>query len=124
MPENYVSVQSDKGGVYIAEDVIAAMVSASVSGVEGVAGLSNTTGSELADLLGVKSISRGVKISTRGDTTVIDILMLVRYGYNVTETARKLQNAVAAQLEAVTGIKTQINVHVTGISFEKAEIKK
>ncbi len=123
MPDNYVTSQTEKGGVFIAEDVISLIVSAALSEVEGVAGLSNAIGTDIAEFLGLKSVARGVKVSSQDGCTTVEILLMVRYGYSVAVVARKVQDAVSASLEAMTGMKAVVNVHVTGISFEKAEIK-
>ena len=53
MPESYVTNQTEKGNISISEDVITVMVNAAVSEIEGVAGLTNPTSSDIAELLGV-----------------------------------------------------------------------
>ena len=123
MPENYVTSQDERGSVCISEDVIAVMVTAAVAEIEGVAGFSNAIGADIADFLGRKSTVRGVRVSTENGAAVLDVLVMVRYGYNVAEVARKVQAEVAANLEAMTGLKVRVNVHVTGISFEKTDMK-
>ena len=125
MPENYVSNQTEKGNVSIAEDVICVMVSAAMAEVEGVAGASGSAAvaNDIADFLGIKSSGKNIKISSKDGKTVVDIVLLVRYGYNVTSVAKKVQESVYASLEAMTGMDMAVNVHVAGIAFEKAEKK-
>ena len=53
----------------------------------------------------------------------VDVVILVRFGYKVAQVAEQVQQHVIASMDAITGIKSVVNVHVTGISFEKAEIK-
>ena len=48
---------------------------------------------------------------------------MVRYGYAVTVVAKKVQEAVAEAVEDMGGLKARVNVHVTGISFDKTDIK-
>ena len=62
MGENYITCREEKGSINISEDVIISMVRSVLSEVEGVAGLSNTAGAELAELIGLKSVSKGVKV--------------------------------------------------------------
>lgn len=38
MPENYITCQDEKGSINISEDVVAAMVRAAITEVDGVAG--------------------------------------------------------------------------------------
>jgi len=119
MPENYITTAGDKGSINISEDVIAVMVSVAVSEVEDVAGMANTAGKELAELLGLKSVSKGVKISFTEEGVTVDVIILVRYGNSVVDTAKKVQDKVCAAVESMTGMRTTVNVHVAGVSFDK-----
>ena len=124
MPENYLTRETEKGNISVSEDVIIVMVTAAVSEIEGVAGLSSAPGNDIAEFLGLKNnATKGNKISSENDEAVIDVLILVRYGYGVTVVAKKVQEKVAASVEAMTGLKTRVNVHVTGISFDKTDMK-
>ena len=123
MPENYVTSQGEKGSVSISEDVIAVMVSAAISEIEGVAGFSNAIGVDIAELLSRKGANRGVRLSADNDVAVLDVMVMVRYGYNVAEVARKVQTEVASNLEAMAGMRVRVNVHVTGVSFDKTDMK-
>ena len=49
---------------------------------------------------------------------VVDVYLMVRYGYAIPETARKVQDSVGAAVSAMTGYNVHaVNVHVGGISF-------
>ena len=52
MPENYITCQDEKGSINISEDVVAAMVRAAITEVDGVAGIATSAGTEMAELLG------------------------------------------------------------------------
>lgn len=123
MPENYVTSQDERGSVSISEDVIAVMVTAAIAEIDGVAGFSNAIGADIAEFLNRKGTTRGVKVSNEETGAVLDVMVMVRYGYNVADVAAKVQTEVAANLEAMTGLKVRVNVHVTGISFEKTDVK-
>ena len=122
MPENYITSQTEKGNISISEDVIHVMVNAAVSEIEGVAGLSSVPGADIAEFLGIKSASTppSVKISAENGPAIIDILIMVR---GVTVVAKKVQDLVAASVEDMTGLKTSVNVHITGIAFDKTDMK-
>ena len=62
MPENYITCQDEKGSINISEDVVAAMVRAAITEVDGVAGIATSAGTELAELLGIKSAAKGIKV--------------------------------------------------------------
>jgi len=124
MPENYVTNQTEKGSISVSEDVICVMVTAAISEIEGVAGLSNVTSNDIAEFLGLKNTpNRGIKVSSEDGLAVIDVLIMVRYGFAVTVVAKKVQERVAAAVEDMGGLKTRVNVHVTGIAFDKTDMK-
>lgn len=120
MADNYMTTATEKGNISIAEDVIAAMVSAAMAEVEGVAGLSNTVGNDIFDFIGKRTLTKGVKVSVDGDVTTIDVLIVVTFGSVVTEVAKNVQSAVANALESMAGISPNVNVHVSGVSFKSS----
>ena len=50
MGESYITCREENGSINISEDVVASMVRAAVTEIDGVAGLSNTAGGEIAEL--------------------------------------------------------------------------
>lgn len=123
MSDSYVTNQTEKGNISISEDVIVVMVNAAVSEIEGVAGLTNPTSTDIAEFLGIKNAPKGIRISNENGELTVDLVILVRYGFGVTVVAKKVQEQVAASVESMTGLKVKVNVHVTGISFDKTDMK-
>ena len=120
MPDNYIICQDEKGVIHISEDVVLSMVRAAVSEVDGVAGLSNTAGAEIAELIGIKTLTKGVKVQFEEEHITVDVIITVAYGSNVVNVARNVQDKVMTAVQAATGIEqAQVNVHVSGIAFEK-----
>ena len=77
MSDNYITCQEENGSINISEEVISSMVRTAISEVEGVAGLANTAGAELAELIGLKTVSRGVKIQVVEKHLVVDAFISV-----------------------------------------------
>ena len=123
MSDSYVTNQTEKGNISISEDVIVVMVNAAVSEIDGVAGLTNPTSTDIAEFLGIKNAPKGIRISMENGEVNVDLVILVRYGFGVTVVAKKVQEQVAASVESMTGLKVKVNVHVTGISFDKTDMK-
>ena len=119
MAENYITKQEEKGTVNISEDVVAVMVAAAVQEVEGVASLGSPSTPELMELFGRKNPVKGLKIRFIDEKITIDVLINVRASGSVTDTAVRVQDAVCGEVESITGMNTVVNVHVTGISFDK-----
>ena len=91
MPENYITCQDEKGSINISEDVVAAMVRAAITEVDGVAGVATSTGTELAELLGIKSAAKGIKVQIVDGTMTVDTIITVRYGCSVVAVAKGRQ---------------------------------
>ena len=104
MPENYITCQDEKGSINISEDVVAAMVRAAITEVDGVAGIATSAGTELAELLGIKSAAKGIKVQIVDGTMTVDTIITVRYGCSVVAVARAVQESVTSAVESMTGI--------------------
>ncbi len=115
----YITKHADKGSINISEDVVAVMVSAAVLEVEGVAGFGNATTPELVELFGRKAPQKGLKIRFIDDKVTIDVIVNVRLGGSITDVALRVQEAVCREVESVTGMSAVVNVHVTGVAFDK-----
>ena len=120
MGENYITCQGEHGSINISEDVLYSMVRAAVGEIDGIAALTNNAGAELAELLGIKNVGRGVKIQIQDGQITVDIIIMVRYGSNIVGVAQQVQDAVTAAVESMTGMGSPVvNVHVSGVAFDK-----
>ena len=109
--KDYMTHPDEMGCIHISEDVLATISAGAAAEVEGVSGLMN--------LAAKKTAARGVRLSVADNAAVIDLYVMVRYGYPIPEVAEKIQNAVASAVEAMTGFAVKsVNVHVGGVSFE------
>ena len=121
MPDNYMTTVTEKGTINIAEDVIDVMVAAAIAEVDGVVDVANTVGNEILDLIGMRTLSKGVKVSFEGEAISIDVLIMVAFGCVVSEVARNVHLAILNALESMTGQTAKVNVHVSGVSFPKSK---
>ncbi len=120
MGETYITCREENGSINISEEVISSMVRTAVLEIEGVAGLSNTAGAEIAELIGIKSVAKGVKVQFDSDKILVDTIITVTYGSKIVEVARNVQEKVMNVIQSTTGIENAVvNVHVSGIAFEK-----
>lgn len=120
MADNYITCRETKGSINISEEVISSLVRAAIVEVEGVAGLSNTAGAEIAELIGIKTLTKGVKVRFVDGVIIVDAIITVCYGRNIVNIAKNVQEKVQILLISTTGIeKAQVNVHVAGVAFEK-----
>ncbi len=113
---DYLTHNEENGTVNIAEDVVAAIVADAVKQVEGVGAMSQNVTEQLS---GKKAV-RGVLVEKIGDAVVIDLYLMARYGFAIPEVAEKVQENVSNAVGGMTGFSVkEVNVHVSGISFNE-----
>ncbi|MBR6738476.1 MAG: Asp23/Gls24 family envelope stress response protein [Oscillospiraceae bacterium] len=116
----YLTHTEQDDSISISDDVLVAIASKAVSEVEGVGSLMNQTMTEqLTEQIMRKKIGRGVRVESMDGEIVLNVYIMVRYGYAIPEVAEKVQQAVAAAIAAMTNFKVSaVNVHVGGVSFD------
>lgn len=118
MGDNYITCRESNGSINISEDVISSMVRSAALEVEGVAALANTAGTEIAELVGIKTLTKGVKVQFVDGKVQVDCIITIAYGSNIVKVARAVQEKVLAAVQTTTGLENvEVNVHVTGIAF-------
>ena len=123
MPEqNYIVRETAEGSVNISEEVLATIAAQAVREVDGVGGFATTLGGEIAERLGKRAPSRGVKLAIEGEEVTVDTFILIKYGSVIGDVSRAVQDAVTSGIEAMTGITVKaVNITVCGVAFEKTK---
>lgn len=121
--KEYLSCPDQLGRIHISEDVLAVSAAVAVLEAEGVGALAGNLGSDVAGMLaGRKNLSRGVRVALENNAVSVDVSLLVKYGSNVQDTARTVQNAVATAIENASGFTVErVDVHVVGVAFPAAK---
>ena len=123
MAENkeYYTQEMENGSIQISEDVVASVTGMAVLEVEGVCGLSSSIGTDIAEILGMKTLSKGVRLSTTETGALrIDCDVVSKFGQNIFELAKNVQENVKSSVESVTGLRVaEVNVTVCGIALPK-----
>lgn len=123
MAENkeYFTQEMENGSIQISEDVVASVTGMAVLEVEGVCGLSSSIGTDIAEMLGMKTLSKGVRLSTTETGALrIDCDVVSKFGQNIFELAKNVQENVKSSVESVTGLSVaEVNVTVCGIALPK-----
>lgn len=102
----------------ISEETLAIIVGMAVNDIEGVAGMSTTITEELAEVFGKKSESKGIKVDMSDDGLVINLSIIVKFGYRIPDIAWNIQEKVRNDVLAMTEYKVDsINVYVQAIDF-------
>lgn len=109
----YVSRSDELGNIHISEEVLAVIAAAAALEVEGVGGLAANLGTDLAELLGKKNLSRGIRLQVEEENVTVEVAILVKYGYTIPDVGHAVQEAVAGSIEATSGLTVAaVNVSV------------
>lgn len=117
----YVLQEDDGIGVVkIADDVVAIIAGLAATEVEGVVSMAGNITNELMSKMGVKKLSKGVKVDVIGKNVKIDLALVLQYGYNIPAVSQKVQQKVKSTVENMTGLNaTDVNVRIAGVEMVK-----
>jgi uncharacterized alkaline shock family protein YloU len=118
------SIVEDYGTVKISEEVVAIIAGIAATDVPGVAGMSGGIAGGIAEILGRKNLSKGVKVEVGEKEAAIDLYIIVEFGARIPQVAWDIQEKVKTEVQSMTGLNVvEVNIHVQGVNFDK-EIKK
>lgn len=113
------------GGIRIADDVVGVIAGMAATEVPGVAGMSGGIGGGIAEMLGRKNLSKGVKVEVGEKEAAIDLFVIVEFGVRIPDVASQIQMNVKRAIEGMTGLSVvEVNVHVQGVTFASNEPKE
>ncbi|HED24347.1 MAG TPA: Asp23/Gls24 family envelope stress response protein [Firmicutes bacterium] len=113
---------SELGAVRIADEVVSIIAGIAAADIEGVASMSGGIGGGIAEVLGRRNLSKGVKVDVGEEEAKIDIFIIVEYGVRIPDVAWDIQESVKKALETMTGLRvSQVNIHVQGVQFPEEE---
>ncbi|MHB1421543.1 MAG: Asp23/Gls24 family envelope stress response protein, partial [Bacillota bacterium] len=93
--------------------------------IEGVAGMSGGIAGGIAEMLGRKNLTKGVKVEVGEKETAIDLFIVVEFGVRIPDVALNVQENVKKAVESMTGLNTvEVNVHVQGVVFSHESVEE
>ena len=121
---NIYTIQNDagKGEVKIADEVVAIIAALAATEVEGVASMAGNITNELISRLGMKNLSKGVKVDVLEGVVTVSLTLNLKYNYSVVEVSGKVQEKVKNAIENMTGLEVaDVNIKVAGVEMENQE---
>ena len=114
---------SDKGmigEVKIADEVVAMIAGLAATEVSGVDSMAGNITNELVGKLGMKNLSKGVKVAVTEETVSVELSLNMKYGYSIPEVGEKVQDRVKSAIENMTGLSVlEVNIKIAGVSMEE-----
>lgn len=120
--KNTVVLKDDEnvGAIQIADDVVAMIASLATTEVEGVNAMAGTITNELMSKVGVKSLTKGVRVEVLEGNVTVDLAVTMEYGYNIPATCQKVQSKVKSAIENMTGLTcSDVNIRIAGVKMNK-----
>lgn len=117
---NTYSIQSDAslGEVKIADEVVAIIAALAATEVEGVDSMAGNITNELISRLGMKNLSKGVKVDVLEGVVTVSLSLNLKYNYSIPEVTRKVQEKVKSAVENMTGLEVaDVNIKVAGVEM-------
>lgn len=124
---NIYTIQDDSsmGEVKIADEVVGIIAALAATEVEGVASMAGNITNELISRLGMKNLSKGVKVDVLEGVVTVSLALNMKYNYSIMDVSAKVQEKVKSAVENMTGPEVaDVNVKVAGVEMESQESAK
>lgn len=121
---NIYAIQNDasKGEIKIADEVVAIIAALAATEVEGVASMAGNITNELIGKLGMKNLSKGVKVDVLEGIVTVSLALNLKYNYSIVEVSARVQEKVKNAIENMTGLEVaDVNIKVAGVEMESQE---
>ncbi len=109
------------GAVQIADDVVAMIAGLAAREVDGVSAMNGNAAGELMSKVGVKNMSKGVKVDILEKNVSVELAVTIEYGHNIPAVSQKIQAKVKSAIENMTGLTvTDVNIRIAGVNMQKS----
>lgn len=118
---NAYTIQSDEnlGEVKIADEVVAIIAGLAAMEVNGVASMAGNATREIIGKLGMKTLSKGVKVDVLEGIVTVCMNLNLKYGYSIREISGKVQEKVKTAIENMTGLTVaDVNIRIAGVEMD------
>lgn len=103
----------------IADEVVAIIAGMAATEVKGVASMAGNIKNELVAKMGMKSLSKGVKVEVTDTDVKVDLTLILKFEANILAVSGAVQEKVKSAIESMTGMNvSEVNVRVAGVALE------
>ena len=102
----------------IADEVVAIIAGLAATEVSGVDSMAGNITNELVGKLGMKNLSKGVKVDVTEEHVSVDLSLNMKYGYNIPKVSEMVQEKVKSAIENMTGLTVlDVNIKIAGVNL-------
>ena len=112
-------IKDDKlGEVKIADEVVAIIAGLAATEVEGVSSMAGNITNELVSKLGMKNLSKGIRVEVSDGIVDVAVALNIAYGYAIPDVSSKVQDKVKTAIENMTGLEVSVvNVRIASVDM-------
>ena len=116
-------IKDDKlGEVKIADEVVAIIAGLAATEVEGVSSMAGNITNELVSKLGMKNLSKGIRVEVAEGVVKVAVASNIAYGYAIPQVSSKVQERVKNAIENMTGLEVSgVNVRIASVDMGKSK---
>ena len=119
LEEQNNEVANGMGTIRITDDVVAIIADIAAMEIQGVVSMSGGIAGGISEMLGRKSLSKGVRVEVGEKEAKVDLYVIVEYGCRIPDVAWNIQEKVKKSVESMTGLLVpEVNIHVQGVRFQ------
>ncbi len=118
-----VKIKEDTlGEVRIADEVVAIIAGLAATEVEGVASMAGNITNELVSKLGMKNLSKGVRVEVGEESVAVDVSLNIAYGYSIPKVSEKVQEKIKTAIETMTGLDVEsVNIRIATVDMKNTK---
>lgn len=107
------------GEVRVADEVVAIIAGLAATEIDGVESMAGNITNELVSKLGMKNLSKGVKVNVSESSVAVDLALNIKYGYEIPAVSKKVQEKVKSAIETMTGLEvSSVNIKIAGVNID------
>ena len=122
MEENrtVLKLKEDKlGEIRVADEVVTIIAGLAATEVDGVSSMSGNITNEIVSKIGIKNLSKGVKVDVIDGIVTVDLSLNIKYGFAIPDVSAKVQERVRSAIETMTGLEVgTINVKIASVDMK------
>lgn len=117
--KGFLIKEDASGKIQIADEVVAIIAGLAATEVEGVASMAGNITKEIIARLGMKNLSRGVRVEMQDGSVVVMLALNIAYGYSIPEVTANVQNKVQTTIENMTGLSvSSVNIRIADVDMK------
>ena len=103
----------------MADEVVAIIAGLAATEVDGVESMAGNITNELVSKLGMKNLSKGVKVHVGENDVTVNLALNIKYGCEIPKVSAAVQDRVKTAIETMTGLEvSEVNIKIAGVNID------